>query len=201
MHWNTWIGGRSIEDGSRLYINEGNKMLLLIEALSDWTKDVALLSYCPADMPQDLLLFMMLAADILFFKATQSICRIPVMETNKCSMSKTLRNFHHRMSRPTRHSKVLDLCNVSVREAHAVNLWPCVHWGQLITTVCTLSLWSCTLLKMFWHGLMILLWLSWAVWTVQTEKMFKKKKNLQGYWRPQRCCQLLAVTLYQCFYP
>ena len=73
------------------------------------------------------------AAEILFFKATQttqSICLIPIMETNKRPMSETLRDFHHR----TRHWKVLDLCDVSVSEAHIVNLWPCIHWGQPITT-------------------------------------------------------------------
>lgn len=189
MHWNTWIAVRSIEDGSRLYINEGIKMLLLIEALSDWTKDVALLSYCPADMPQDLLLFMMLAADILFFKATQSICRIPIMENNKCSMSKLLGIFI-----------IVCLAPPGTEKAHAVNLWPWFtgdSWSQLY------AFYPCEL-----HSPKdILTWSDDSAMTLRgcldclNWKMFKKKKTLQRYWWPQRCCQLLGVTLYRCFCP
>lgn len=88
------------------------------------------------------------------------------METNKCSVSKTLQNVHHCICRSTRHSQILDLYNVSGSYSESVTLHPlgtadhnCMH-SILV---------SCTLLKMFWHGLMILQWLSGAVWTVRSE--------------------------------
>ena len=46
-----------------------------------------------------------------FFKVprtTRSICLIPIMETNKCLMSKSLRNSYHWVSRPTKHNVFLD---------------------------------------------------------------------------------------------
>lgn len=122
-------------------------------------------SLCPADTPQEFPCYLfwclaMLAADI-FFEVTwteQSICLIPIMETNKCSMS----NFHHCMFQPTRHSRILDLCSVSVREALGVNPGP-GHPPETadldhVHFICV----SCSLLKMFRHGLMILLRLSRA---------------------------------------
>lgn len=120
------------------------------------------------------------------------------METNKCSMSKTLKNVHYCMCRSTRHSQILDLCNVSGSYCESVTLHPlgtadhnCMHF----ILVCS------TLLKMFWHGLMILQWLSGAVWTVQTETSFFLFETLQWYWWPQRCCQRLGVTLYKYILP
>lgn len=60
---------------------------------------------------------------------------------------------------------------------------------------------SCTLLKMFRHGLVILPQLSRAVWTVRTETCLLKDNGLQWYWWPQRCFQLLGVALNRCMYP
>lgn len=125
--------------------------------------------------------FMTLAAEIIFFKVTrttQSICLIHIMETNKCSMSKTLRNVHHCMSRSTRHRKILDLRNVFCQRGsfcESVTLQSlrtadhdCVHFILV----------SCTLL-MFRHGLMIQPQLSWAV---ELKHVSITKKNLEWYW-------------------
>lgn len=92
--------------------------------------------------------FVMLAADTRFFKATrttQSIRPAPIVETNKCSMSKTLWNCPPCWSLPTRHYRVLDLGTVSVGEAHAVNVWPWID--RLIPAVCTLTPWGAPCLR------------------------------------------------------
>lgn len=116
------------------------------------------------------------AADIYFFEVTgtaQSICLMPIMENNKCSVS----NFHHCMFHPTRHSRILDLCNVSVREALGVNPGPehPLETADLdhVHFICV----SCSLLKMFRHGLMILLRLSRAALS-QLERL----KNVVSLW-------------------
>lgn len=125
--------------------------------------------------------FMMLAADITLFKVTrttQSICLIPIMETNKCSVSKTLRNVHHCTSRPTRRGKnpwlVRCFCQGgSCWESATLHPPGIAHHDGMHSILV-----SCTLLKTFRRGLMVLLWLSRAVWTVRTETCSLKKTKL-----------------------
>lgn len=182
--------------------------ILLIEALSDRTRDVAPLSLCPADMPQESPLFVLMLYDAccryhIFQGNTNSTIHMsgsPLWRLTNARCQKLLVVFIIVRLAPLGTAKSLT-CAMFLSER--LTVWMCdpASTGDSWSPLC--ALYPCEL-----HSPKdVLTWSGDPAMTLRgcldcpNSNMFKKRKNLWWYLWPQRCCQLSGVTLYRYVFP